>query len=190
MGLSRETRRGAIEEILYPNDHYWYDDTKVSFDPRDLAWVSGDDISEVRPKLSDRLPANSEKVTVTYPTPTQVVLEVDVESPGLVVLADIHYPGWELEIDGKPAKIYRVNQLMRGALVPANPKHHRLVYTFAPQSFRIGVVVSCAGLAIVLFFGIFCCLRPVDPMLAAGSAGDRRADHTGHYIDRSNGAHS
>ncbi len=190
VGLSRSTRSAAIEEILYPNDRYWYDDAKVSFDPRELAWVSSEDISEVRPKLSDRQPANSEKVTVTYPTPTQVVLEVDVESAGIVVLADVHYPGWELTVDGQPAKIYRVNQLMRGALVPASPKHHRLVYTFAPQSFRIGLVVSGAGLVVLVFFGFFCWLRPVDPMLAGGSRGDSGADQTGQSIDRSNGDHS
>ena len=32
---------------------------------------------------------------------------------------NVLYPGWELYIDGEPAKIYRVNRLMRGALVEA-----------------------------------------------------------------------
>ena len=53
---------------------------------------------------------------MTYPNPQQAVLEVTLDSPGLVVLADIYYPGWELTIDGKPAPIYRVNGVMRGAV--------------------------------------------------------------------------
>ncbi len=128
VGLSRASRSAAIEEMLYANDRFWLDHTKVSFDPHQLAWVASDDIPEVSPKLSDRPPTNSENVAVTYPSPQQAVLEADLESPGLVVLADVFYPGWQLTIDDKPAKIYQVNQLMRGALVPAG--HHRLVYTF------------------------------------------------------------
>ncbi len=58
------------------------------------------------------------------------MLEVSLDSPGLVVLADVDYPGWELAIDGKPAPIYRVNGVMRGAAVSAG--RHRLVYTYAP----------------------------------------------------------
>ena len=73
---------------------------------------------------------------MTYPSPEEAVLEVSLDSPGLVVLADVDYPGWELAIDGKPAPIYRVNGVMRGAAVSSG--HHRLVYTYAPQSFRSG----------------------------------------------------
>ena len=64
------------------------------------------------------------------------MLDVTLDSPGLVILADVYYPGWELTIDGKPAPIYRVNGVMRGAAGPDRP--HRLVYTYDPQSFRIG----------------------------------------------------
>ncbi len=155
VGLSRQSRSGAIEEMLYANDRFWVDDTKVSFDPHRLAWVAKEDIPEIRPKLSDQPPAKSEKVTVTYPSPQQAILDLDLESPGLVILADVNYPGWQLAINEKPAKIYRVNQLMRGALVPAG--HHRLVYTFSPLSFRIGCAVSWTGLVSLLLFGLFCC---------------------------------
>jgi hypothetical protein len=183
VGLSRLSRKAAVEEILYANDHYWSDDTKVSFDPHELAWISNDDIAEVGPNLSDRPPARSEKVSVTYPSPQQAVLEVDLESPGMVVLADVDYPGWQLTIDGQPAKIYRANQMMRGALVPA--KHHTLVYTFRPQSFQVGQVVSVAGLAGLLLFGLFCAVRPVDPVLAAASLVDSQFDLTGNALDQS-----
>ena len=69
VGLSRESRKAAAEEILYANDRLWSDATKVSFDPRQIAWVTEDDMPEVGPKLSNRLPTRSETVKVTYPTP-------------------------------------------------------------------------------------------------------------------------
>ena len=95
---------------------------------------------------------------MTYPTPEQAVLEVRLDSPGLVVLADVDYPGWELAIDGKPAPIYRVNGVMRGAAVSAG--RHRLVYTYAPRSFQIGRLVSIAGLAALFFLGLACARWP------------------------------
>ena len=124
-------------------------------------------LGRTRPYLSGRTTGPSETVKVTYPNPQQAVLEVNLESPGLVILADVYYPGWELAIDGKPAPIYRVNGLMRGAAVSAGP--HRLVYTYAPQSFRIGRLVSIAGLAALLILGLACVRWPVDPILGRDS---------------------
>jgi Bacterial membrane protein YfhO len=166
-GLSPETRSEAMEEMLYADDPIWSwrDDTHRAYDPHRLAWVGRDDLSEMRVRLSGKSPKPSEKVQVTYPNPQQAVLEVKLESPGLVVLADIYYPGWKLTIDGKPAQIYRANGVMRGALVDSGP--HRLVYTYAPESFRQGLQVSVAALAAFLVLTLACVRWPVD-LLAAG----------------------
>ena len=51
---------------------------------------------------------------VSYPSPQRVELEANLEFAGIVVLADIHYPGWKLTIDGQTAPIYKVNRLMAG----------------------------------------------------------------------------
>ena len=76
----------------------------------------------------------------------------------MVVLADIYYPGWTLKVDGKPAPIFRANRMMRGAALPAGT--FRLVYTYEPKSFRIGLIVSCVGLALVGIMGVVTALRP------------------------------
>jgi uncharacterized membrane protein YfhO len=123
------------------------------FDPRRLAWVSRADLARLLPKLS-RLPTKeSESVNVSYPSPQRAILEVALESPGLVILSDVDYPGWQLTIDQEPAPIYRVNVLMRGALV--SPGKHRLVYSFVPRSFRTGLVGSMFGLGLWLLLGVF-----------------------------------
>ena len=105
----------------------------------------------------------SETVKVTYPNPQRAVLEAKLESPGLVILSDVYYPGWELTIDGKPAPIYQVNALMRGAAVGSGS--HRLVFTFVPLSFRVGCLVSIFGLAALLFLALACVRCPVHPQL-------------------------
>jgi hypothetical protein len=162
-GLSADSRSQAMQEILYGADEIWNDATQVAYDPRKIAWMGNDDALALRAYLSGEVTRPSEQVKVTYPNPQQAVLEVNLESPGIVVLADVYYPGWKLTIDGKPAPIYRVNGSMRGAAVPA--KFHRLNFTYDPQSFRIGRLVSVAGLALLVCLGLACAVWPIDPVL-------------------------
>jgi Bacterial membrane protein YfhO len=154
----------TMREILYAADPLWNHGTDRVYDPHVVAWLSRADLAEVRPYLSGSPPGQSEQVTVTYPNPQQVVLEVDLESPGLVILGDVFYRGWELTIDGTPRPVYRVNGSMRGAAVSAG--HHRLVYTFRPPVVRIGGLVSIAGLVALVVLCWACVRSPVDPLLA------------------------
>ena len=107
-----------MQEILYSDDRIWHDSTLTAFDPRRLVWIEKDKQLELRAFLSGKPPRPTETVKVSYPSPQRVELEANLESAGIVVLADIHYPGWKLTIDGQPAPIYKVNRLMRGAAVP------------------------------------------------------------------------
>jgi hypothetical protein len=165
--LSLDGGGGAAQELLYADDPLWHDATKRAFDPRTVAWVDGKKMTELAPYLSGRPPGLTETVKVTYPRPDRAELEASLESSGLVILADVHYPGWELTIDGKPAPIYVVNRVMRGAAVAAG--NHRLVYTYSPRSFLIGRVVSLIGLGVFALLAIACARRPVDPVVGAWS---------------------
>jgi hypothetical protein len=79
---------------------------------------------------------------------TEVELEVALERPGLVVLADSFYPGWHATVDGAPAPIVATNHLFRG--VPAPTGTHRVRFVYAPASVRIGGWVSMlAAIAVV-----------------------------------------
>jgi hypothetical protein len=163
-GLSKETRSEAMQEILYAADPVWNNSSHRAFDPRQLAWIGSDDLIGLRTYLPGPKLRPSETVSVNYPNPQQAVLDVSLDAPGIVVLADVYYPGWELSIDGTPGQpIYRVNGLMRGAAVSKGT--HRLVYTFRPPLFQSGKMVSMAGVAGLLFFALVCALRPVDPVL-------------------------
>ncbi len=152
-----------MQEIIYSGDSLWLDTTCQVFNPLQWAWVELADFLELASSLPGSTPVQSESVEVSYPNSQQVELEVNLEKPGLVVLADIYYPGWKLTIDDKPARIYRVNRMMRGAAVPVG-KHH-LVYTYAPQSFRVGGMISLAGLGLLALLGVACIFRPVDPLI-------------------------
>lgn len=83
--------------------------------------------------------------------PETVVLEVRADRQALLVLNDTYYPGWVARIDEQPAEIVRTNQLVRGVLVSAG--EHRVVFSYEPQSFRIGLAISAAAWLILAAIG-------------------------------------
>ncbi len=117
-GLSRGPLAQSWQEILFARDMFWNDPSLTLFDPHKVAWVSPTDLAQILPKLSGQPPNKSESVKVHYPNPQRAILEVTLESTGLVILSDVDYPGWQLTIDDKPAPIYRVNVAMRGRSSP------------------------------------------------------------------------
>jgi hypothetical protein len=75
--------------------------------------------------------AKSEARIVTY-TRNSVVIDVQATEAGILVLHDIHYPGWEALVDGERRPVLRANLLFRGVEVPAG--RHRVEFHFRPIS--------------------------------------------------------
>ncbi len=59
-------------------------------------------------------------------------VEVAVATPlrTFLVLNDLWYPGWEVEVDGRPAELLRANLLFRAVALP--PGRHEVVFRFRP----------------------------------------------------------
>jgi hypothetical protein len=72
-----------------------------------------------------------------------VVIEVETDRPGVVVLHDIFYPGWEVTVDGERRPVLRANLLFRGVEVSAG--RHRIAFEFRPLSFD-NLVAAAANL--------------------------------------------
>jgi hypothetical protein len=142
-------RQRIMEQILYPpDDPLWYDPGRRVYDPHTLAWIETDEAKALSAYAPGTGADPAESVVVSRYEPQCVEIEARLRRPGIVILADVHYPGWTLTIDGQPAPILRANRLMRGAAVGAGT--HRLVYTYRPLSFRLGGVISLVSLGIGL----------------------------------------
>ncbi|RUL88247.1 YfhO family protein [Tautonia sociabilis] len=159
-GLDRDARAARNIELLHPGpgDLFWDDPSLPVYDLRQIAWVEPDDPTVLNGYVPGGPPSAEERVEVVSHEPTRVVLRATLNRPGVVVLADVYYPGWRLTIDGEPAPIIRTNRMMRGAAVKAGT--HELVYTYEPDSFRIGCLGSAAGLALAVGLLGWSALRP------------------------------
>jgi hypothetical protein len=81
-------------------------------------------------------------ITATFNT---VTVRGTLAEPGWVVLADTHYPGWRVRVDGQPAPLLHANHALRAVAVPAG--EHTLEFVYRPRSFQLGLWVSLASAA-------------------------------------------
>lgn len=62
--------------------------------------------------------------------PGRIEVEVVASGPGVLVLHDTHYPGWVVEVDGRPARLLRADVLFRAVEVGAG--RHRVEFRYEP----------------------------------------------------------
>lgn len=67
-----------------------------------------------------------------------VKLQVNVNSPGFVVLNELSYVGWKAYLDGEPAPVLRANYLFRAVEVPTGK--HEVDFRFELDSLRLGLL--------------------------------------------------
>jgi hypothetical protein len=144
-GLRLADRLEPTLKMLYEGDEFWNVPGLAVYNLRKVAWVETERPKEVDRLLSRSDPDPTEVVTVTSEGPQHVVMTAVLRSPGLVVVSDMYYPGWEVTVDGRLAEIVRTNRAMRGVALPAGT--HRLVFRYRPLSFRLGIALSLVGLA-------------------------------------------
>jgi hypothetical protein len=151
VGLARADRMKLMREILYEGlDPLWRETTLDGrvLDPRRVAWIENSDVEQVRAYHDPTADTTNDRCTIISYAPDRVVLEAETARRGVLVLAELLYPGWEVEVDGQPGKIWRANRIMRG--VPLTPGKHQLIFRFRPMTVRVGAVITLASVAITL----------------------------------------
>ena len=78
--------------------------------------------------------------------PNNLQYTIESKKGGVVVFAEIYYPGWTSTIDGQPAELGRVNYILRALNVKAGK--HTVVLDFHPTS--ISTTETIAYIAIVI----------------------------------------
>ncbi len=88
----------------------------------------------------------------------QVRLGASMPDNGWVVLGDSYYPGWQAQVNGKPAAVLRANGSFRAVAVPKGL--YEIVLSYEPVWFKRGLWVSGAALLLCFAGGLSCLSRP------------------------------
>ncbi len=72
--------------------------------------------------------------------PNRVRVETNQNAEGMLVLLDTYFPGWKVEVDGQPERIFRANYFYRGVKLGAG--RHVVEFSYTPEGFQTGMRIS------------------------------------------------
>jgi hypothetical protein len=98
-------------------------------------------------RLGVAAPASTTGTLVSYAA-DDIAVTVDAPGEGIVVLNELAFPGWTVEVDGVPQPALRANYLLRAVYV--GPGHHAIRWRFAPPGVRALLGGYVLALAIML----------------------------------------
>ena len=88
------------------------------------------------------------RVSMAAYEPQEIVMGVQADRDCYVFISDTYYPGWKATVDGEEAPVLRANYAFRALAVSEGKHEVRMVYEPAP--FRIGIILSIAGLVLLV----------------------------------------
>jgi hypothetical protein len=129
------------------------------FDARRVAVVKG-----VPPAVSPAA-GEGETVTIVERRPARIRLRVTLSSPGLLVLSQSNYPGWEAVVNGEPVKLLEADGLLPAVALPNGTSD--VVFRYRPAPFQVGLILS--GITVVA--GVLLLLLRARAFRSPGSRG-------------------
>jgi hypothetical protein len=94
-------------------------------------------------------PDSLAKIRLTSYNPNKLSYQFQSNVAQFTVFSEIYYDkGWNLYIDGKKSPYFRVNYVLRAAIIPAGK--HQVDFTFEPSSYFTGEKISLASSLLLL----------------------------------------
>jgi hypothetical protein len=128
VGQLKPIKIGTIDELL---DH--------SFDPLHSAIAKGENISKY-----DH-PSFTGIENISYERNNKIHIDVITTAPGILILSESSYPGWQVFVDGKEKECLWLNLLFQG--VEIEEGSHQIDFIYHPKYFLFFLLISIVSLA-------------------------------------------
>jgi hypothetical protein len=140
----------AFKEMQVGSSRFADGTRRVSFNPKQTAIVetANADLRSVHPCGTD-VPDRAHIVSYQ---PDRVTLRVHASCPGLLVLTDSYYPGWNAAVNGTQTPIHATDGAFRGVAIPAG--NSTIVFRYQPRSFRNGILLAALSLIAIIGLGV------------------------------------
>jgi hypothetical protein len=85
--------------------------------------------------------------TVSHQGPNGIVVEVDMRTPGVLVLSEVFYPAWKAYVDGEERPILRADGTLRAVALSEGP--HVVEFRYRSTQLAMGGLISLLAPLIV-----------------------------------------
>lgn len=99
------------------------------------------------------------EVTINNLSSNLIQINTKTKEAGFLILANTFEKGWQLQVNGTPAKLYEVNGALQGFEVPVGKTKFELSYW--PKSFERGLILSGAGLTGLILISLYAKLKRI-----------------------------
>ncbi len=88
------------------------------------------------------------EATIVEDHNTRVTVDVDASQPSVLVLADVYHDNWSVTVNGEPADLAEVNDVVRGVVVPAGGS--TVEFRYESRARTIGALISLVAVVALL----------------------------------------
>lgn len=140
-------RAFVVHAAVIAPDNWWGTELALemlrdpAFDPSKVITINSDSQAVVEYPIGRHDWFDAEPTaTITEYDATRIVVEVDAEGPGYLLLTDAYYPAWEATVNGEPAEIYRADVMFRA--VPIAAGHSTVIFEYKNTMFELGLAIA------------------------------------------------
>jgi hypothetical protein len=148
-----ENRKVLPRAFIVRNAEILRDKSKIfsrlkeeSFNPKEKIILE----KSIKKKLTN--PGKYKEVFISRQSPNEIIVKVDLENPGFLVLSEIYFPGWKAYDNGKEIEIYKTDYVLRSVYLEKG--NHEVVFRYKPKSYIIGKVISTFTLLVLAVYFI------------------------------------
>ena len=87
---------------------------------------------------------------ISFYSQNKIIVDVDINEPGFLILSEIWYPGWKAFDNGEETKIYRANFMFRSVYLDKGK--HEIEFVFEPLTYRVGLWVSLITVILIALY--------------------------------------
>lgn len=102
------------------------------------------------PAAGEEIPVEEGQVEVTSRSLDNLELTTDPSCRGLLVTAEVYYPGWDVYVDGEKKEVLQTNLVFRGVLLDGGQR--TVEFRFRPRSLYAGIIVSLMTVGFLLMY--------------------------------------
>ncbi len=121
-------------ENAFPRAFIVYDYRLAQNKQEAINWLMSEEIDLLKTAVLEEEPPNQDfaegenEVEIEAYQENKITMTVETDKPGILILTDSYYPGWNASIDNKQTKVYRADYNFRGVIIPAG--EHKVVLEY------------------------------------------------------------